>query len=63
MKYFGAVELFTLLADRNWLDDVTKTISAYWRRRNERRKSSVEGALRRHETRLGNFDSSALDSN
>ena len=43
VKYFGTVELITLLADRNWLDEVTKTISAYWRRKNERRKSSIQG--------------------
>jgi hypothetical protein len=41
VKYFGTIELFALLADRSWLDDVTKTISAYWRRKNERRKSSI----------------------
>jgi len=62
VKYFGAVELFALLADRNWLDDVTKTISAYWRRKNERRKNSAEGSLRGH-GRISSFDSSALDSN
>jgi hypothetical protein len=30
--------LITLLAERDWLDDVTKTISQYWRRKNARRK-------------------------
>jgi len=43
VKYFGTIELITLLADRAWLDEVTKTISAYWRRKNERRKSFIEG--------------------
>jgi hypothetical protein len=41
VKYFGAIELFALLADREWLDDVTKTISAYWRRKNERRRGAL----------------------
>ena len=27
VKYFGTIELFTLLADRSWLDEVTKTIA------------------------------------
>jgi hypothetical protein len=43
VKYFSAVELMTLLADREWLDEVTKTISAYWRRKNERRRGAVRG--------------------
>jgi hypothetical protein len=43
VKYFGTIELFTLLADRSWLDDVTKTISSYWRRKNERRNGSLRG--------------------
>jgi hypothetical protein len=41
VKYFSTIELITLLADRDWLDEVTKTISAYWRRKNERRKGSL----------------------
>jgi hypothetical protein len=32
----------TLLADREWLDEVTKTISADWRRKNERRKGAMQ---------------------
>ena len=43
VKYFSTIELIALLADREWLDDVTKTISAYWRRKNERRKAALEG--------------------
>jgi hypothetical protein len=38
VKFFSAVELFTLLADRDWLDDATKTIGQYWRRKNAQRK-------------------------
>jgi hypothetical protein len=40
VKYFSTIEVIALLADREWLDDVTKTISAYWRRKNDRRKSA-----------------------
>jgi hypothetical protein len=32
-----AIELITLLADPDWLDDATKTIGQYWRRKNARR--------------------------
>ena len=32
VKYFSSIELFTLLADREWLDDATKTIIQFWRR-------------------------------
>lgn len=38
VKLFSTIELFTLLADREWLDEATKTIGQYWRRKNERRK-------------------------
>jgi hypothetical protein len=41
VKYFSTIELITLLADREWLDEVTKTISAYWRRKNERRRGAL----------------------
>jgi hypothetical protein len=43
VKYFSTIELIALLADREWLDEVTKTISAYWRRKNERRKGALRG--------------------
>ena len=42
VKYFSTIELITLLADREWLDEVTKTVSAYWRRKNERRKGTMQ---------------------
>ncbi|MBI1178329.1 hypothetical protein GC207_12910 [bacterium] len=38
VKLFSAIELFTLIADRDWLDDATKTIGQFWRRKNARRK-------------------------
>jgi len=37
VKFFSSIELITLLANRDWLDDVTKTICQYWRRKNARR--------------------------
>jgi hypothetical protein len=38
VKFFSAVELIALLADREWLDDATKTIGQFWKRKNARRK-------------------------
>jgi hypothetical protein len=38
VKFFCAVELMALLADREWLDEATKTISQFWRRKNARRR-------------------------
>jgi hypothetical protein len=37
VKFFSAVELMALLADREWLDEVTKTIGQFWKRKNARR--------------------------
>ena len=37
VKFFSSIELITLLADREWLDDATKTIGQYWRRKNAQR--------------------------
>ncbi len=42
IKFFSAVELFALLADREWLDDATKTIGNYWKKKNARRPSQPE---------------------
>ena len=36
-KFFSAVELITLLADPEWLEDATKTIGNFWKRKNARR--------------------------
>jgi hypothetical protein len=41
VKLFSTIELITLLADREWLDEATKTIGQFWRRKNERRKGAV----------------------
>ena len=43
VKQFSAIEVITLLADRKSLDEMTKTISAYWRRKNARRKGGKQG--------------------
>ena len=37
VKFFSSIELITLLADPDWLDDATKTIGQYWRRKNAKR--------------------------
>src|ERR1044072_8508272 len=47
VKYFSTIELIALLADRDWLDEATKTIGLYWRRKNARRLGlalEIEGA-------------------
>ena len=31
VKFFSAVELVALLADREWLDEATKTIGHFWK--------------------------------
>src|ERR1700710_1173289 len=38
VKFFSAVELMKLLADREWLDEATKTIGQFWKRKNTRRR-------------------------
>src|ERR1022692_4549746 len=37
VKFFSAVELMALLADREWLDEAAKTIGQFWKRKNARR--------------------------
>jgi hypothetical protein len=32
VKFFSTMELFALLADREWLDEATKTIGQFWKR-------------------------------
>src|SRR5450631_3636946 len=41
VKFFSAVELIALLADRAWLDEATKTIGQFWKRKNARRTGST----------------------
>src|ERR1039458_5273092 len=37
VKFFSSIGLIALLADPEWLDEATKTIGQYWRRKNARR--------------------------
>lgn len=39
VKFFSAVEFMASLADRGWLDEATKTIGQYRRRKNTRRSA------------------------
>src|SRR5271154_6520392 len=41
VKFFSAVELIALLADREWLDEATKTIGQFWKRKNARRTGLI----------------------
>jgi hypothetical protein len=45
VKFFSAVELIALLADREWLDEVTKSIGQFWKRKNSRRNGLVSENL------------------
>ncbi len=38
------MELLALITDRGWLDDITKTLSQHWRRKNEHRKDRIDVA-------------------
>jgi hypothetical protein len=42
VKFFSSIELIALLADPDWLDDATKTIIQYWRRKNARRNGLAD---------------------
>jgi hypothetical protein len=44
VKFFSAVGLIALLADRDWLDEATKTIGQFWKRKNARRSGPAIGA-------------------
>jgi hypothetical protein len=37
VKFFSAVEMIALLADCEWLNEATKTIGQFWKRKNARR--------------------------
>jgi len=49
VKLFSTIELFTLLADRDWLDEATKTIGQYWKRKHEQRNGRSAWNRRRNE--------------
>ena len=40
-KWFAAVEMIRLAADRDWLHKATKEISKYWRNKRQRRMNSL----------------------
>jgi hypothetical protein len=42
VKFFSAIELFALLANRDWLEEATKTIGQFWKRKNSRRNGNPE---------------------
>ena len=41
VKFFSTVELIALLADPDWLDEATKTIGQFWKRKNARRNGVI----------------------
>jgi hypothetical protein len=41
VKFFSSIDLIILLADREWLDEATKTIGQYWRGKNARRNRKI----------------------
>jgi len=43
VKFFSTVQLIALLADPDWLDEATKTIGQFWRRKNALRHGSTLG--------------------
>jgi len=45
VKFFSAVELMALLADPDWLDDSTKAIIQFWRRKNASRNRLAKETL------------------
>src|SRR5688572_25850635 len=38
-KYFAAIEIIQLAADRDWLHRATKDVARHWKRKRERRRS------------------------
>src|ERR1017187_8105523 len=45
VKFFSSIELITLLADPDWLDEATKTIVQFWRRKNAQRHGLISEKL------------------
>ncbi len=62
VKYFSTIELITLLADRDWLDEATKTIGQYWRRKNARRQCPRDESVRVTGDSKGTPERSVLQS-
>ena len=44
-KWFAAVEMIRLAADRDWLHKATKEISQYWRHKRERRMNPLTAVV------------------
>ena len=44
-KWFAAVEMIRLAADRDWLNKATKEVSKYWRHKRERQAGSDAAKL------------------
>ncbi len=40
--FFSTMELIALIADREWLDEATKTIGNFWKRKNARRNGVMQ---------------------
>jgi hypothetical protein len=45
VKFLSSIELITLLAGHDWLDDATKTIGQFWKRKNARRNGVISQKL------------------
>ena len=45
VKFFSSIELTALAANREWLDEATKTIGQFWKRKNACRNGLTTGEL------------------
>jgi hypothetical protein len=45
VKFFSGIKLMALIADRDWLDEATKTIGQFWRRKNAHRNGFMRENL------------------
>jgi hypothetical protein len=41
VKFFGAVDLMALLADREWSNEATKTIGQFWKQKTDDAKPRI----------------------
>jgi hypothetical protein len=44
-KWFAAIEIVRLAADRDWLNKATREVAKYWRHKRERQKPAIRPAL------------------
>ena len=51
-KWFAAIEIIRLAADRDWLSKATKEVSKYWRHKRERRGQPAARLLVPEQQRL-----------